>query len=160
MKALCLILPILAVWAVADAGAPGEKAGPNTVTAYGKPRAPVRIEWLAEGEDGVVAADVYPLADYERLEVILVLPGEQARRDVRGPGRAGNDLRYEWAAGVSGAVPRVLVLMSVDGRLTKRASAAPKASAEAAALHRSGGPGRIDREAGLRVLPAVREMPR
>ena len=48
-------------------------------------------------------------------------------------------------------------LMVVDGRRMKRASAAPAASAAAAREHRTGGPGRIDRDAGLRVLPAVRE---
>ncbi len=160
MKALVCVISILAAWSVVDAAAPPEKSASDAMIIHGKARAPARIEWLAEGEGGIVAADVFPLSDYERLEVMLILPGEQARREVRGPGRAGDVLSYEWAAVAGGGVPKLLVVMTVDGRLTRRASAAPGASAAAAARHRSGGPGRIDREAGLRVLPAVREPPR
>ncbi len=161
MRALLLAAAMLAAAGLtAAAGDPGEKAGGDRAIVYGKPRAPVHIEWQAEGDGGIIAADVHPLEDYDRLEVILLLPGQQARREVRGPGRAGDALSYEWAAGADVGVPKVLVLMTVDGRLAKRASAAPGASAEAAARHRLGGPGRIDREAGMRVLPAVRETPR
>jgi hypothetical protein len=63
----------------------------------------------------------------------------------------------EWQVDPAGAVPRLLAVMTVEGRRMKRASAAPAASAKAARKHRAGGPGRIDRGAGLRVLPAVRE---
>lgn len=140
--------------------APATSAGPvDGIKAYGKPRAPVRIEWVAEGEDGRIVADVYPRADYERLELILVLPGRSdagLRRNLGG-GAAGGALRVAWQVDPAGAVPRLLAVMVVDGRRMKRASAAPAASAAAASRYRTGGPGRVDREAGLRVLPAVRE---
>jgi hypothetical protein len=135
-------------------------AGPaDGIRAYGKPRAPVRIEWVAEGEDGRIAADIYPRADYERLDLILVLPGrsDAGLRRILGPGAAGSELRVEWNVDPSGAVPRLLAIMDVEGRQMKRASAAPAASAAAARRHRAAGPGRVDRDAGLRVLPAVRE---
>ena len=153
MRALtaCLLAVLLA---------PAATAGPvEGFKAYGKPRAPVRIEWVAEGEDGRIAADILPRADYERLDLILVLPGRSdARlRRILGAGTAGGALRVEWQVDPAGAVPRLLAVMVVDGRRMKRASTAPVASAAAARKHRSGGPGRIDRDAGLRVLPAVRE---
>ena len=140
--------------------APAAGAGPvDGFHAYGKPRAPVRIEWVAEGEGGRIAADIHPRADYERLELILVLPGrsDAGLRRILGPGKAGHALRVEWQVDPAGAVPRVLAVMVVDGKRLKRGSAAPAASAAAAREHRRGGPGRIDRDAGLRVLPAVRE---
>jgi hypothetical protein len=47
--------------------------------------------------------------------------------------------------------------MTVDGQTLKRASGPPGRSADDESPGAGDGPGRIDRGAGLRILPATRE---
>jgi hypothetical protein len=144
-----ILIMLLAIAAQAAAPAEGPPAH-----AYGKPRAPVRIDWVDPGEAGRVAAVLVPESDYERLEVMLVAPGSGgAVRRVSDGGRAGESLRVEWDRPAGEEPPRLVVFMTVEGQRLKRVGT-PSATGETPRPSREG---RLDREAGLRVLPAVRE---
>jgi hypothetical protein len=147
---LCLLVLVLAGQAaVADDGQP---------KVYGKPRAPVAVDWpSAEAHDRIVTV-VHPESDYERLELVLVRPGRgDPLRRLFGPGTAGEAVRVEWETGAGDGATRLLVIMTVDGQPLKRASGPPGRSADDESSGAAAGPGRVDREAGLRILPATRE---
>ena len=153
LLALVLLLAGPATAAAAD------RAASDAARFYGKARAPARIEWVSSGDDGAFVADVYPESDYERLELVWVVPGRRdlRRREVHDAGPAGEPLRVEWAATADGHRPRLLVIMVVDGRRMKRAGTPPGAEIGTPSRERAG---RVDRDAGLRVMPAVREPAR
>jgi hypothetical protein len=150
MRPVILIM-LFSAAAQAPAAAPAEGLPAH---AYGKPRAPVRIDWVDPGEAGRLAAVLVPESDYERLAVMLVAPGSGgAVRRVSDGGRAGESLRVEWDRPAGEEPPRLVVFMTIEGQRLKRAGTPPATGA----TPRPSREGRLDREAGLRVLPAVRE---
>jgi hypothetical protein len=125
---------------------------------YGKPRAPVAVDWPAAESPGRIVTVVRPESDYERLELLLLRPGHgDPVRRLFGPGTAGEAVRVEWETGAGDGPTRLLVIMTVDGQTLKRASGPPGRSADDESPGAGDGPGRIDRGAGLRILPATRE---
>jgi hypothetical protein len=154
LAVLALVLTLAAsASASADADANAARDGGRV---FGKPRAPVTVEWQAAESPGRLVAVVRPESDYERLELVRVRPsGGDPARQVFGPGRAGDALRVEWSADPEEVRPRMIVIMTVDGQRLKRASS-PSAPAT---LPGPGAPadGRVDEAAGLRIMPATRE---
>jgi hypothetical protein len=132
-----------------------EPADGRPAHAYGKPRAPVRIDWVDPGAADRLAAVLVPSSDYERLEVMLIVPGSgDAVRELFDGGRAGESLRLEWDRPGGGEAPRLVVLMTIEGQRLKRSSTPPATTATAP---RPARPGHVDSEAGLRLLPATRD---
>jgi hypothetical protein len=157
MKLPCLILGclVLASTPVAAGSDPIESKSAPAGFAYGKPRAPLTIEWVAFEGDSLVAV-IHPRADYERIEVVLIeaaVTGVRAKR-IFPAGLANEPLEVEFPSASEAA--RLMVLMETGGRVMKRASAPPGAAAALERYHRERRHGRVDEPAGLRVLPATR----
>lgn len=149
----CLILANAPV--AAESGAATPKSVPEAAI-VGKPRAPLTIEWIEFAGGERLVAVIYPQADYERIEVVLVEAAVAATPSKRifPAGVADEPLRVEFASPSEAA--RLIVLMTTGGRLMKRASAPPGADAAFERYHRERRHGRVDEPAGLRVLPATR----
>ena len=149
------------LWLLATAAAPAAPPGEQPSRVYGKPRAPVSVEWLAPPAPGRVVARIRPEADYERLELLLIgAGGGEPDRRAFGPGGPDEPLMVEWSLAPGDDPPRLLLLMQIDGQLLKRTSAPPRIQGSDRARAQEDSAGRVDSEAGLRVLPATREPER